>query len=69
MALCYCHIVTVNAARGIHIKTGLRIAVHRLPRLTLHSRDIVRQNPVRAGSFARAEEWRYQGKVVYIDRA
>ena len=29
----------------------------------------VRQNPVRGGLVARAEEWPYQGEVVYIDRA
>jgi putative transposase len=31
--------------------------------------NYVRQNPVRAGLVARAEEWPYQGEVVYIDRA
>jgi len=31
--------------------------------------NYVRQNPVRAGLVARAEEWPYQGEIVYIDRA
>jgi len=31
--------------------------------------NYVRQNPVRATLVARAEEWPYQGEVVYIDRA
>jgi putative transposase len=31
--------------------------------------NYVRQNPVRAGLVARAEEWPYQGGIVYIDRA
>ncbi len=31
--------------------------------------NYVRRNPVRAGLVARAEEWPYQGEIVYIDRA
>ena len=31
--------------------------------------NYVQQNPVRAGLVARAEEWPYQGEVVYINRA
>ena len=30
--------------------------------------EYVRQNPVRAGLVARAEEWPYQGEIVVIDR-
>ena len=31
--------------------------------------DYVRQNPVRAGLVKFAEDWPYQGEIVYIDRA
>jgi len=31
--------------------------------------NYVQDNPVRAGLVTRAEDWRYQGEVVYIDRA
>jgi REP element-mobilizing transposase RayT len=31
--------------------------------------DYVRENPVRAGLVKSAEEWPYQGEIVYIDRA
>jgi REP element-mobilizing transposase RayT len=31
--------------------------------------NYVRDNPVRAGLVARAEDWPYQGEIVYIDRA
>jgi putative transposase len=31
--------------------------------------NYVRQNPVRGGFVTRAEEWPYQGEVVYVDRA
>jgi REP element-mobilizing transposase RayT len=30
--------------------------------------EYVRQNPVRAALVANADDWRYQGEVVYIDR-
>jgi hypothetical protein len=29
----------------------------------------VHENPVRAGLVASADEWPYQGEIVYIDRA
>jgi putative transposase len=31
--------------------------------------EYVRQNPVRAGLVESAEDWPYQGEIVYIDRA
>ena len=31
--------------------------------------EYVRANPVRAGLVARADEWPYQGELVFIDRA
>jgi putative transposase len=31
--------------------------------------NYVRENPVRAGLVASADDWPYQGEVVYIDRA
>jgi putative transposase len=31
--------------------------------------EYVRENPVRAGLVARADEWPYQGELVVIDRA
>jgi len=31
--------------------------------------EYVRQNPVRAGLAESAEDWPYQGEIVYIDRA
>ena len=31
--------------------------------------NYVRENPVRAGLVKSAEEWPYQGEIVYIDRA
>ena len=31
--------------------------------------NYVRENPVRAGLVTSAEEWPYQGEIVYIDRA
>jgi len=31
--------------------------------------NYIRENPVRAGLVTRAEDWPYQGEIVYIDRA
>jgi len=31
--------------------------------------NYVRENPVRAGLVKSAEDWPYQGEIVYIDRA
>ena len=31
--------------------------------------EYVRENPVRAGLVPRADDWQYQGELVFIDRA